>query len=177
MTNEHIALLELCLVGGTGLLLILLGVIMNIMQKRKIRRCSQMTTGYVAEYHFHGAGRVCPVAEFRAAGQTFRVPRRFRGYVTKKKVSPKHLYSDSGAFVSDRDYLHIPMSAVTDLRKMAEELWPIGSEMEVYYDPDNPRRAFADKLPEKTTSSSGTVLIWTGIGVMILGVIMMLVIG
>ncbi|MGN0659694.1 MAG: hypothetical protein ACI4LA_08805 [Emergencia sp.] len=51
--------------------------------------------------------------------------------MTTKKVSPGHLCSDSVAFVSDRDYLHVPMSAVTDLRKMAEELWPIGSEMAV----------------------------------------------
>lgn len=177
MTNEQIALLEFCLVGGTGLLLLLLGVILNVLQKRKIRRCSRRTTGHVAEYHFHGEGRVCPAVEFCAAGQTFRILRRFRGYVTTKKVSPGHLCSDSGAFVSDRDYLHVPMSAVTDLRKMAEELWPIGSEMAVYYDPEDPKRAFAEKLPEKTSSSAGIALIWAGIGVMILAVIMMLVTG
>jgi len=41
----------------------------------------------------------------------------------------------------------VPRSAITNFRKMAEELWPIGSEMVVYYNPAAPKCAYAEKLP------------------------------
>lgn len=54
------------------------------------------------------------------------------------------------------------MSAITNFRKMAEELWPIGSDMVVYYNPDSPKCAYAEKLP---SAMSFVSIMFIGMGI------------
>ncbi len=149
MSNEMIALLELVTVGGMGVLLMLASGLMYAFQKKKCRNCSEMIPGQVIKHSFPGGGRMFPVVRYTVDGREYKVKRKFAGIVTKQKVSPTHLYSGSGAYVSDRGYLHVPTSAITNLRDMAQALWPIGSDMTVYYNPNNPKQAYAEQKPKK----------------------------
>ena len=100
----------------------------------------------------------------------YTVHRRYRGYITKKRVSPKAIYKDKGAYVTEKDYLYVPMSAITNRRAMAQELWPLESQMLIYYNPLCPKQAYAEKIPTKPPAETG-IFLCTGIGILVLSAI------
>lgn len=167
MTDIQIAVLEIATVGGTGFLIAIIGIIVWVVQKRKAGRCTEKTMGQVVRHMFRGGGRMAPVVEYRADGKVYETVRTFRGIITKTKVTPRNVYSDQGAYVSKNDWLVIPMSAATNLKKMAEDLWPSGSRMAVWYDPDKPDKAFAQKKPDRAPAVS-VIFIAAGVFMMLL---------
>ena len=170
MTDIQIAILEIATVGGTGLLIGIIGIAVWIAQKRKTARCTEKTAGQVIRHRFRGGGRMEPVIGYRVDGQEYVTVRTFRGIITKTNVTPRNVYTDQGAYVSEKDWLVVPMSAVTNLKKMAEDLWPTGSRMTVWYDPERPGKAFAQKKPDKAPAVSmifiavGTFMILLSLG-------------
>ena len=42
------------------------------------------------------------------------------------------------AWEDEKGYLHVRTGIIANMRQLAQALWPVGSEMEVYYDPDDP---------------------------------------
>lgn len=175
MTNEQIALLQLLTVGGIGAMLLLAGVFICIFRRRKNRLCTGTTMGYIAKHQYYGEGRIAPVVGYFVDGKEYFVTRKFNGIITTKKVSVSHLYEEDGAYVSHRDYLHVPMSAVTNVRKMAQRLWPVGSEMQVFYNPGKPKQAYAERIP-KGMSFAAVSFLCGGTGVMLLSVLMYFVV-
>lgn len=171
MNNEQIALLELYTVGGIGAMIFVAGLLFSVLQWRKRRRCTKAATGHIIRYSFPGQGRIVPVVSYCVDGQEYVTTRKFKGIITTRVNSPSRLYIDNGAYVSDRDYLHVPMRAVTNLKEMAEKLWPIGQEMKVFYNPGKPRQAYAERLPRRLPLVS-LIFAASGTGVMILSVIM-----
>ncbi len=167
---DNIIFLLWITLGSIGLALIIAGLAIDIAQKSKVKKCTGSVTGHVIRHSFPGEGRMFPVVEYQAGGKTYTVKRKFRGIVTKKKIAPGKIHEDKGAFVSEEDVLHVPMSAVTNLRAMAEELWPVGSEMLVYYNPAKPKQAYAEKLPEHRPVEV-TVFVATGLGIILFTVV------
>lgn len=154
VTDIQIAVLEIAMVGGTGLIIGIIGIAVWFAQKRKTARCTEKTEGQVIRHRFRGGGRMEPVIGYRADGREYETVRTFRGVLTKTKVTPRNVYADQGAYVSEKDWLVVPMSAVTNLKKMAEDLWPTGSQMTVWYDPARPEKAFAQKKPDRAPAVS-----------------------
>lgn len=174
--ESRTALLALLLMGGIGLLLIMTGGILVFLQKRKTKACTSETMGYVVDHRFPGSGRMYPLVEYQAAGHLYRAARRFRGYITISRTTQKHMEFGRRAYVSEKDYLHVVLGRVANVRAMAEDLWPIGSSMTVYYDPDRPSRAYVEKMPEKAPAIS-VVFLWAGIGVILCGTLLFVLIG
>ena len=162
MSNGQVILLEIFLVGGVGLLLVVAGVFIRIFERKKSRKCSASVVGQVIDYKYNGDGGVFPVVSYKVDGNSYTVIRHFRGVITKTKITPTKFQQDSGAYISRKDYLVVPRSAITSFRKMAEELWPIGSDMVVYYNPDSPKCAYAEKLP---SAMSFVSIMFIGFGV------------
>lgn len=146
--HAMLALIELVTLGGTGVLLMLAALLMRMFQMKKIKACSQTVSGQVVEHSFPGHNKLFPVVRYSVDGTEYLVKRSFAGFVTEQKVTPKHMYADRGAYISARGYLHVPVSAFTNLKHMADTLWPIGSSMTVYYNPQNPKQAYAEEKPE-----------------------------
>lgn len=166
--KERIGVLCMILLGGIGVIFILLGIILSFRQKKKIKKCTSSVQGTVAEHRFPGEGKMFPVIKYQVDGYT--VHRRYRGYITKKRVSPKAIYKDKGAYVTEKDYLYVPMSAITNRRAMAQELWPLESQMLIYYNPLCPKQAYAEKIPTKPPAETG-IFLCTGIGILVLSAI------
>ncbi|OZG59098.1 hypothetical protein BTIS_0251 [Bifidobacterium tissieri] len=133
----------------TGLPLIIVGLVIIAHQRNKIQRCVAVTTGWVVDYKY-GNDCVCPILGYQANGRNYKITRKFRGIITTTKITPTNPYVDSGAYVSDKDVLHLKAGMVTNYRAVAERLWPKGTAMPVYYDPENPSRAFAQRIPNYT---------------------------
>ncbi len=175
MSQEMIALLELVIVGGIGLLLTIAGIWICFAEKKRVKRCTHCVQGEVIEYHFNGNGSFFPVVRYVVDGTTYRVKRRFRGVITVEKSGLKKVYIDRGAYVDEKDVLHVPMGAVTNMRSMAESLWPIGSPMSVYYDPLKPKTAYAEKCPRRMSLVS-VLFIVLGLLIVALGILFYFVI-
>lgn len=165
---KAIALQELCIVGGLGLLFCALGVLFILLQNSKKKKCKQCIEGTVVKYSFPGDGRVAPVVEYSVDGKQYRAKRKFRGYITVQ--NPSKQYDMNEAHVTDKDYLYLPQKPIFPLKKIAENLWPVGSSMPVYYKKSNPKCAYVEKIPQGVPSVSW-IFIFSGLGLMILSVL------
>ena len=134
MTQQQIALLELALVGGLGAILFITGILIKTLTDRKNSRCTSKTVGKVIRHSFMGDGRIAPVVEYEAGGTKYTCKKRFAGI---KKVHSTRL-DEPKAWEDEKGYLHVRKGIMSNMRQLAQALWPVGSEMEVYYDPDDP---------------------------------------
>lgn len=83
MIQQQIALLVFLIIGGLGLIFLIVGVILALLQKRKIKLCQEMTHGVVVDYCYRGNGVIVPIVEYRVFGETYKKVRTFRGYLMK----------------------------------------------------------------------------------------------
>ncbi len=172
MTQEQIALLELCIVGGLGLLLVLAGILVAIATKSRNSRCTCASVGKVVDYYCKGEMRVGPIVEFETwEGATYRARKKFEGY--KSTVFPS--LDESEIREGEDGYLHTRRGAVGRWRECAEALWPIGSDQTVYYDPASPQKR--NYVGRPATNKFVTVFfILAGVGVAALSVALFFVI-
>lgn len=174
MSQLQIAWLELASVGGIGVLLALSGVIGHIVLKRQNRRCVRQTEGSVVRYGFPGDGRMYPVIEYFADGTCYKTRKKFRGIKTKR-ISGFPIPAAPEAYEDEKGWLHVKTGPVSDLHKLAQQLWPVGSKMTVYYDPDNPKRCYADR--PVSGGFTAAMFFIMGISVAVLGVFVFFLIG
>lgn len=73
------------------------------------------------------------------------------------------------AYEDDKGWLHVKYGQVANLRALAEDLWPRGSSMMVYYDPANPKSSYVDRPVSATFAC--TLLVIMGIVTLALGVL------
>ena len=168
----NVGLLAFLTLAVPGLLFMLAGILTLVLEKRKKGRCTAMTMGTIVRYSF--ANRTpSPVASYTVGGVSYEKKRRFRGVVeVRRKLSPKDWTEESqSCYISENDVLHIRGGAALNLRAMAESLYPMGSSIPVWYDPEKPRRAYVERVPAKG-SIVGWVFIWVGLGLAALGTLM-----
>lgn len=145
MSELQIAWLELIMVGGLGIILALSGIIINVAVKKRNRLCTKQTEGSVVRYRFAGEGNMCPIVEYSVAGICYKAKKKFRGVKTKKISGLFALQVHPKAYEDERGWLHVEVGAIANMRKLAEQLWPIGSKMTVYYNPNNPKKCYVDR--------------------------------
>ena len=134
MTQQQIAFLELALVVGVGAILFIAGILIRVFTDRKNSRCTSKTVGKVIRHSFMGDGRMTPVVEYEVGGAKYTCKKRFAGI---KKVHSTRL-DEPEAWEDEKGYLHVRTGIIANMRQLAQTLWPVGAEMEVYYDPDDP---------------------------------------
>ena len=166
MTQQQIAFLELALVAGIGLVLFIAGVLIKVSADRKNSRCTSKTAGKVIRHTFMGDGRIAPVVEYEAAGKKFTCTKRFNGVI---KVHSTRL-DEPDAWEDEKGFLHVRTGIVSDMRQLTQRLWPVGSEMEVYYDPDDPGKSYVNAPVDNAVL--GHVFLITGAGIAVLGILL-----
>ena len=169
MTELQVAWLELMAVGGTGVLLAVLGVTINILAKRQNRLCTEQTDGIVKQYGFTGNGRMYPIVEYFVNGSYYKTKKKYRGIKTMK-ISGIPIPVKSKVYEDEKGWLYVKLGAVANLHKIAEQLWPIGSRMIVYYNPNNPQKCYVDRPVSKSFESM--MFIVMGIVTMLLSVLL-----
>ena len=144
MSELQIALLELLIVGGLGVILVLSGVILHIVEKRQSKLCTKQTEGIVVQYGFSGNGRMYPIVEYFVNGTSYKTRKKFRGVKTER-ISGSLIQVSSEAYEDEKGWLHVKLGPIANLRQIAEQLWAIDSKMAVYYNPDNPQKCYVDR--------------------------------
>ena len=168
MSELQIAWLELITVGGLGAILILTGILLNIVLKKRCDLCTDKTGGTVVRYGFPGAGRMYPILEYTVAGKQYQARKKFRGEKIKR-ISGLPVPVQSKAHEDEKGWLHVEIGPVANLRQLAEQLWPIGSKMAVYYDPNDPQKCYVDRPISKSFTS--TMFLWMGLATILLSVL------
>lgn len=51
----------------------------------------------------------------------------------------------STAYEDEKGWLHVKTGPVVDTQNLAEQLWPVGSRMTVYYNPKKPKMNYVDR--------------------------------
>jgi len=170
MTNIQVGLLMLLSIGGVGLLFITIGLIIVIAQKKKTKRCTKITTGYVKRNRYRGKGIIFPMVEYQVENKIYTVARKYRGYVSKINLGiPEGVDKEIGAYISSNDVVHTYHCGYMNI---ANKLWPIGTEMKVYYNPNKPKEAFVEKIPTRIPLLT-VVYFWVGLGMIAFGFLMM----
>ena len=157
MTQQPIALLELALVGGLGAILFITGILIKVLTDRKNSRCTSKTVGKVIQYSFMGDGRAAPVVEYEAGGEKHICRKSFNGII---KVHGTRL-DEPEAWEDEKGY---------HMRQLALTLWPIGTEMEVHYDPDGPGNSYVGAPDNNAVLCR--VYLFAGAGIAALGVLL-----
>ena len=144
MSVIQIAWLELILVGGLGAALALSGIMINRIIQRQSRMCTNQTEGTVTAHRFPGKRRMYPIVEYYVDGTNYKTRKKFRGIISGR-ISGVPVKIESKAYEDEKGYLHIKTGPVANLRKLAEQLWPVGSKMTVYYNPNDPKKCYVDR--------------------------------
>lgn len=172
MTEIQIAWLELIMVGGIGFALALSGIIINIVGKKRNKACTEQTEGNVIQHGFPGDGRMYPIVEYSVNGISYKTKKKFRGVKTKS-ISGFPIHVQSNAYEDDKGWLHVKVGPITNLRHLAEQLWPIGCKMTVFYNPSNPNQCYVERPISGSFVSTmfvigGGVVIFSGFVVFVL---------
>ena len=166
MTQQQIAFLELMLVAGIGVILFIAGVLIKIFTDRKNSRCTSKTAGKVIRHSFMGDGRIAPVVGYEADGKKYTCTKRFNGVI---KVHSTR-FDEPDAWEDEKGFLHVKTGIVSDMRQLAQRLWPVGSELEVCYDPDDPGIGYIGK--PAGSSLLYRIFLMAGAGVAVLGILL-----
>lgn len=165
MEIDSLILLILC---NVGILFLISGILIIISSNKKRKRCTEETKGVIIKHSYRNQA-FAPIAEYCIDHKVYKLKRKFRGVVRTRKFGVG--YENKSAYVSDKDFLYIQETPVSSLRSMAEELYPLNSQLTVYYNPSKPQEAFLEKIPQKA-SVVGVVFCWTGMGLIVLGILM-----
>ena len=171
---ENISTLVLISVGTPGIVLILIALIIYLVLKNKEKSCTAETVGHVIKYTSYGGGNVFPILEYTVDGVKYTVRRKFRAVITKSIQGVIPTVREKPAYVDANDCLVIETGNMTNIRKIAEETWPLGSEMKVFYNPKNPKSACAERFP-KLPSLMTKLFFGVGIFVIVIALILFVV--
>ena len=166
MAQQQIALLELALVGGLGAILFITGILIKVLTDRKNSRCTSKTVGKVIRHSFMGDGRMTPVVEYEVGGERYTCKKRFAGI---KKVHSTRL-DEPEAWEDEKGYLHVRTGIMSNMRQLAQALWPVEAEMEVHYDPDEPGNSYVGVPVNNAVLCR--VFLFVGAGIVVLGILL-----
>lgn len=137
----------LFLAGGS--VLILLAFLIGYKYLIQEKRCSQVVSGTVRRYTLasrggENSGVHLPIVYYTVNGREYKVTGpQYKGYITVEKTGPARANAAVGW--EDGDILQVRRStrAMAAIRaNPMEELYPLYSELPVYYDPKNPKNAY-----------------------------------
>lgn len=164
------AALMLTLFCGLAIILIVIGVLIKISTTKKLDRCTTKTIGEVVGFSSRGNGVWLPVVQYEVNGKNYKGKLIYRAVYQKKSLAYKDAEVTSDKFDQS---LHIKRNSAFFTNPM-QELFPIGSSLDVYYNKEKPKENFVQRRPKSLIS---VIFIGLGIGYIILGIILFMIFG
>lgn len=169
MKEEMIFFLPIIVIDVIGLIITISGFLIVFLEKRKMKNCIAVTEGKVVKYSFTHQ-TPAPVVEYDVGGRKYKKKKYFKGSVT---VTSGIFNTETTAYVDDKDVVHIRGGALLNLRKVAQELYPMGTYLKVFYNPQKPKQCYVDKFHDDS-SVLIKVFTWMGFGFIVLGIIIII---
>ena len=159
-----------------GILLIILSIVFFLKEKRLKKNCTSMVKGNVIKYKYFGSNNarsISPVVEYTVDGKKYNAYRHYKKIVSKNKyVLNKNKMlgeNDNFSILDDTFYINT-VGFYHNYRVLAEEKWPLGTELPVFYNPKNPKQGFVEKVVT-INKTVGIVFLCTGVGLIILSLV------
>lgn len=170
-------------IAGAGVIFCLISIPFLLREQALIRNCIGTTTGKVVKYRRGsggGTGWVSPLVEFEVDGKKYHAYRHYKG-VVRPVVSKPMIDPATGKYlpfyIDEKERFHMLIYRLDVMpypesyeRKTVGEIWPIGSEMVVVYNPNKPKQAFVEKVVS-LSKIAGICLLCCGLGYIALGVV------
>lgn len=141
MLNSIAAILAMGIIGGLGLVFLVISILIRMNDKSRIARCREMVEGKVVKHIFLGDGGVKPVVEYIVNGKKYHTTKKYTGFI---KISYT-LTAQPDIWENEKGYLCVKTGPIVNYRRMANEMWPIGSMARVFYSADNPKISYVDR--------------------------------
>lgn len=170
MSNSIIAILELGIIGGLGIIFLVIALFIKTSSKNKISQCNKLTEGIIVKHKYPGDSRVIPIVEYTVDGKVYRTEKKYNGF--KKVRYPLPMKSDF--WEDENGYLCVKIGLAVNIRKIANNVWPIGSTVKVFYSPSNPKINYVDR-PINNGLLINIFLI-SGVALTVLGFVLFLII-
>ncbi len=141
------------------------------------KRCTSKTTGVVRRYTMasRGNGVFLPVVFYRVNGKEYKVVGpEYKWYVTKTRKSL--LEQNTMEFDVKGQVLYTNRrvnAAVGIYRNPIRELYPLSKELDVYYDPNNPKLAYVLRYCNKKFMFYS--LLFAAIGILVVDLLILLI--
>jgi len=129
--------------GGIGAILFGIGLFLKQRNDRKKNHCTLKTTGEVIDYTFSSNNGIRPpVVEFAVNGETFT-----------SKLQYTAVSNISGSWIKETKIKGDKLDHVLKVkqnkhfsRNPMAGLFPLGSKLTVFYDPENPKKNYVERL-------------------------------
>ena len=140
MSDFIIAFLIVASVGGLGFMLIIFSI-SEWIYYAKIPKCIEITEGKIIKHRCLGEGEIRPIIEYTVNGKVYRTTKRYAGLneIRRPGITESKIWED------ERGYLCIRGGLIVNVRKLMNEMWPIGDTVKVFYSPDNPKINYVDR--------------------------------
>ena len=168
-----------------GVLLVILSILFFLKEKRLKKNCISMAKGNVIKYKYLGSNNarsISPVVEYTVDGKKYNAYRHYKKIISKNKYVLNNDESDNFYILDDTFYINT-IGVYHNYRLLAEEKWPLGTELPVFYNedfmkmkqndgynPKNPKQGFVEKVVT-INKTVGIVLLCAGVGLIILSFI------
>lgn len=165
--------LPLIILGGLGIILFLIGIIVFNSNKNARKSASAETLGKVIKYCYPGNQSIGPVAEYYVEGKKYKAKKKYRYFSKNVKRTKLSDFNPDNAslYVDENDVFHAVSGGIINYKTFGENTWPIGSEIKVFYNPENPKKAYLERVPKKG-SIVAPVFIFVGLGIFALGLLL-----
>lgn len=170
MSNSIIAFLALGIIGGLGIVFVGIAFFIRVKFHNKISKCTELAEGTIVKHKFPGDSRVIPVVEYTVNNKVYRTEKKYNGY--KKVRYPLPMKSDF--WEDEKGYLCVKIGPAVNIKKIANEMWPIGSSVKVFYSSSNPKINYVDRPIHNGFLTN--VFMISGILLMSLGYVMFIII-
>jgi len=175
MGNDTVAVNVMVFQGFSAIAILFLAMAFGFKMTglRKKQRCSKVVKGKVVSYSAVSKSSAyvrLPIVEYEVDGEKYRITGPQYNYTTVTVSSPfikettqeytTDLYSQVFRVKIKRN------AFFSSLKNPMATLFPLGSEIDVFYDPDKPRRAYVLRLLD----NKGIVTIFSLLGVLMLAV-------
>lgn len=141
METKHIMLIVLLVIGGG---VFLSGFMIKIITNKRNESCSQKVVGKVVQHKFQGDGRMFPLVEFEVDGRTYLTKKKFNA-IKSLNVKGSPILMEADAYEDEKGNLCVKTGPIANYHNLAEKLWPIGKEMTVFYNPQNPEINYVER--------------------------------
>ena len=153
-----INLLFFIIFASVGLLLLILSLIFKSNDKKLVKQCRQITKGRVIKYTLSGNNGVhFPIVEYNVDNAKYTQRLKY-GWIVNKSSSFNDINTKAEGNVNDDNLViksntHISGNAL-------KEYFPVGTELEVFYNPQNPKKSFVMRFVKNPAVK---VLFFTGL--------------
>ena len=152
--------------ASAGLIMLILSLIFRNKDKKMVEQCTVMTKGRVIKYTlWNNNGVHFPIIEYVVNGTEYNQRLKY-GWVVKKSSSFNKINTEVENDVKDRN-LVIKSNAYIATNALKEH-FPIGTELDVFYNPRNPAKSYVMRFVKNPAAK---VLFFIGLAFVVLAFI------